>query len=82
MDLREMFGERNPLEPAGMDLLTRLLVYKPTQRITTQQALRHPYFAELRTDAAQTAEEPEVLQAPVEPRTPRGHPGHQLQRTA
>uniref|UniRef100_A0A7S0R1R8 cyclin-dependent kinase n=1 Tax=Pyramimonas obovata TaxID=1411642 RepID=A0A7S0R1R8_9CHLO len=46
IDLKDMF-EQNPLEPAGIDLLARLLVYEPTRRITAREALLHPYFAEL-----------------------------------
>ncbi|EPQ28963.1 uncharacterized protein PFL1_03253 [Pseudozyma flocculosa PF-1] len=30
----------------GVDLLSRLLCYDPAQRITADEALRHPYFAE------------------------------------
>ncbi|KAG2860059.1 hypothetical protein PC113_g8381 [Phytophthora cactorum] len=29
----------------GIDLLTKLLVYNPDQRITAEDALRHPYFS-------------------------------------
>ncbi|KAI9312454.1 kinase-like domain-containing protein [Dichotomocladium elegans] len=34
------------LTEAGMDLLARLLAYDPKQRITAEQALKHPYFSE------------------------------------
>ncbi|KAJ8576914.1 hypothetical protein ON010_g2292 [Phytophthora cinnamomi] len=30
----------------GIDLLTKLLVYNPDQRITAEDALRHPYFSD------------------------------------
>lgn len=35
------------LDPLGLDLLSRMLVYDPAARITAREALGHPYFAEL-----------------------------------
>lgn len=35
------------IEPAGIDLLARLLDYRPSHRIPAEQALNHPYFYEL-----------------------------------
>ena len=32
------------IDDAGIDLLERMLVYEPSQRITARQALQHPYF--------------------------------------
>ncbi|ORZ18791.1 kinase-like domain-containing protein [Absidia repens] len=34
------------LTEAGMDLMMKLLCYDPEQRITAEQALKHPYFSE------------------------------------
>jgi cell division cycle 2-like protein len=34
------------LSENGRDLLSKLLRYDPTQRITAQEALKHPYFSE------------------------------------
>lgn len=31
---------------AGLDLLSRLLTYDPEERISAEEALRHPYFRE------------------------------------
>lgn len=35
------------IEPAGIDLLVRLLDYRPSFRITSDNALNHPFFYEL-----------------------------------
>lgn len=35
------------LDECGLDLLTRMLVYEPSKRISARQALKHPYFNEL-----------------------------------
>ncbi|KAK9841856.1 hypothetical protein WJX81_007585 [Elliptochloris bilobata] len=40
------------LGPVGLDLLTRLLAYDPAERLSAEQALRHPYFRVLREEAA------------------------------
>jgi len=34
------------LSKLGHDLLNRMLTYDPTKRISAQEALEHPYFAE------------------------------------
>ena len=36
------------LGPLGLDLLVRLLAYDPAERLSAEQALRHPYFRALR----------------------------------
>jgi serine/threonine protein kinase len=43
-DLKEVVPQ---LDNDGLDLLARLLVYDPTQRISAKQALQHPYFHDL-----------------------------------
>ncbi|PWZ28312.1 Cyclin-dependent kinase 1 [Zea mays] len=35
------------LEPAGLDLLSKMLRYEPSKRITARQALEHDYFKDL-----------------------------------
>ncbi|CAN6296794.1 unnamed protein product, partial [Urochloa humidicola] len=35
------------LEPAGLDLLSKMLRYEPSKRITARQALEHEYFKDL-----------------------------------
>ncbi|KAA6393012.1 MAG: putative Cyclin-dependent kinase 1 [Streblomastix strix] len=37
------------LDADGIDLLTKMLVYDPSKRITVRDSLNHPYFASLRT---------------------------------
>ncbi|KAJ3113314.1 hypothetical protein HK098_007757 [Nowakowskiella sp. JEL0407] len=43
MELRKRFPY---LTESGLDLLKKMLTYDPTQRITADEALRHPYFTE------------------------------------
>lgn len=52
-DYTEIFPKWHPrnlaeviptLEPAGVDILTKMLVYVPQRRITARDALLHPYF--------------------------------------
>jgi len=59
----------NHLEPAGIDLLMRMLVYEPSSRISAQDALKHEYFADLFTAAPDTA--PATVPAPM----PQVHAG-------
>lgn len=42
------------LDETGLDLLQRMLVYDPPQRISAVAALHHPYFADLDTDSLPT----------------------------
>jgi len=35
------------LEPSGLDLLSEMLVYEPSKRISAKKALEHPYFDDL-----------------------------------
>jgi serine/threonine protein kinase len=35
------------LDPLGLDLLGRMLVYDPQMRITARQALQHQYFHDI-----------------------------------
>nr|QZZ92776.1 cyclin-dependent kinase B 1;2 [Larix kaempferi] len=35
------------MEPSGVDLLTKMLVYEPSKRISAKKALQHPYFDDL-----------------------------------
>ena len=47
-------GQRTPVRARGPgDLLGRLLVYDPEERLSASEALRHPYFAEARRLRAQ-----------------------------
>lgn len=37
------------LEPAGVDLLAKMLQYDPDHRISAEMAMQHPYFRDLKT---------------------------------
>ncbi|EAN84916.1 putative protein kinase [Trypanosoma cruzi] len=43
------------LEPEGIDLLQRMLLYDPRQRITAYDALRHSWFDDVRHDMSEEA---------------------------
>ncbi|GIQ91065.1 hypothetical protein KIPB_014136, partial [Kipferlia bialata] len=36
------------LEPAGIDLMKKMLIFDPAKRISVRAALEHPYFAPIR----------------------------------
>jgi cyclin-dependent kinase len=40
------------LDPIGLDLLTRMLQYDPNKRLSAEQAMKHQYFADLRSQSA------------------------------
>jgi serine/threonine protein kinase len=44
MDLFELFKDS---DPNAVDLISRMLVFDPKQRITVDEALKHPFLAEL-----------------------------------
>lgn len=41
------------LEPLGLDLLSQMLRYEPSQRITARAAVQHPYFRDVAQSFAQ-----------------------------
>ena len=43
-DLRDHFNLHNVLDDEGYDLLMKMLVFDPKQRIIASQALEHPYL--------------------------------------
>ena len=47
------------LEPAGRDLLARMLRYDPRRRITAKDATQHPYFADIHHLEAQHGGQPD-----------------------
>jgi serine/threonine protein kinase len=40
------------LDAAGLDLMTQMLQYDPSRRISAKAALNHPYFADVNKAAA------------------------------
>ena len=44
-----------PQYPEAMDIITKLLVYNHNHRMSATQALKHPYFKELRESDRQLA---------------------------
>ena len=35
------------LDPVGLDLLSHMLRYEPSRRVTARTALTHPYFSDI-----------------------------------
>lgn len=58
------------ISDVGIDLLTKLLIYNPDQRISAEDALRHPYFS------SQVPEFP-----PLVPKIPMEHMCYSMSRT-
>lgn len=58
----DVFGDLNPqLDMEGKDLLSRMLTYDPEKRISSLEALQHPWFADIRPSndfVHQTAPQP------------------------
>ncbi|KNH09420.1 mitogen activated protein kinase [Perkinsela sp. CCAP 1560/4] len=52
-DFKDLFPDANPL---AVDLLKGLLKFHPDKRMTAQQAISHPYLAELRDDEAESVD--------------------------
>lgn len=46
-DLRNIIKYIENIDDNGVDLLEKLLIFDPTQRISAIQALQHPYFADV-----------------------------------
>eukprot|EP00347_Sterkiella_histriomuscorum_P006086 403354120 len=46
-DLRNIIKRIESIDDNGIDLLEKLLIYDPTQRISAFEALQHPYFADV-----------------------------------
>jgi len=42
---------KGPVDPLAIDLLSKVLLYAPLERIKPIQALAHPYFNELRSQS-------------------------------
>lgn len=53
--MREVVPSSGPcgLDELGYDLLTRMLEYEPSRRISAKEALKHPYFDTIRAKLAQ-----------------------------
>jgi serine/threonine protein kinase len=49
-DLRKIIKYIENLDENGLDLLEKLLVFDPTQRISAIQALQHPYFNDINSN--------------------------------
>jgi len=44
------------LEPAGLDLMSKMLTVNPDHRITAEEAVNHPYFDSIRDSCSPTAD--------------------------
>jgi len=60
------------MEPMGLDLLSKMLVYEPTKRISARDALAHPFFDELNQLKA-TAARPATLSQAHSAAVPHAH---------
>ncbi|KAJ3440097.1 hypothetical protein M0813_18113 [Anaeramoeba flamelloides] len=43
----QILGEKTKIDPVALDLLQKMLIYDPSQRISAKQALNHPYFKDI-----------------------------------
>ncbi|KAJ6239945.1 cyclin-dependent kinase a-2 [Anaeramoeba flamelloides] len=44
----QIIGEKNKIDPVALDLLEKMLIYDPSERISAKQAMKHPYFDDIR----------------------------------
>jgi len=66
------------MEPMGLDLLSKMLVYEPTKRISARDALAHPFFDELNQLKATAARPATLSQAAAVPHAHREEHKEQL----
>ena len=68
------------VDPMGLDLLNRMLQLRPEMRISAKDALRHPWFADLKQLRAGGHIMAEGGRRTVPGQGPQGGPGQQQQQ--
>jgi glycogen synthase kinase 3 beta len=64
-DIRKLLKDDTPEE--AIDLILKLLTYVPSQRITAQQALEHPFFNEIKRKPKTKLTKSKPKECPKEP---------------
>jgi len=62
------------LDPTGLDLLSQMLRYDPSKRVSAEVAMKHPYFKDLPKDKLSTKRAGSVVGDGMQPQQPQQQP--------